>query len=117
MSQEIVRLDRQIDAVDSRPAADRLLGGDPRQRVWNHFSDSTGQFHVGAWSSTVGRWRVRYTENEFCHVTSGRMRITSASGVTQEFGAGQSFVVPAGFEGVWEVIEDATKLYAIFEKA
>ena len=32
-----------------------------------------------------------------------------------EFGAGAAFVVPAGFEGTWEVIEDCTKFYAIFE--
>jgi uncharacterized cupin superfamily protein len=29
--------------------------------------------------------------------------------------AGDSFVVPAEFEGTWEVLEPAVKLYAIFE--
>ena len=29
--------------------------------------------------------------------------------------AGDSFVVPAGFAGTWEVLEDSVKLYAIFE--
>jgi len=32
-----------------------------------------------------------------------------------EFAAGEGFVVPAGFTGTWEVIEDCTKFYAIFE--
>ena len=29
--------------------------------------------------------------------------------------AGDSFVVPSGFGGSWEVLEDCRKLYAIFE--
>ena len=28
---------------------------------------------------------------------------------------GAGFVVPAGFEGTWEVLEECTKFYAIFE--
>jgi hypothetical protein len=43
------------------------------------------------------------------------MRIVSGAGDEWTFGAGDSFVVPAGFEGTWEVLEDAVKLYAIFE--
>jgi uncharacterized cupin superfamily protein len=58
---------------------------------------------------------VRYSEHEFCHVLAGRMRIQSPDGSEWTFGAGDSFVVPAGFEGVWEVLEDSVKLYAIFE--
>lgn len=48
---------------------------------------------------------------------AGRIRIVADSGAVSEFSAGQSFVVPAGFAGIWEVIEPATKLYAIFEAA
>ena len=102
-------------AEETAPAADRLLAGEPRQRVWNLFSDSTGQFHAGRWASTPGRWRVSYTENEFCHVLSGRMRIIDSAGRAREYTAGDSFVVPAGFAGTWEVLEDSVKLYAIFE--
>lgn len=46
---------------------------------------------------------------------SGRMRIASQDGSAWTFAAGDSFVVPAGFEGTWEVLEAAVKLYAIFE--
>ena len=98
----------------SKPEADRLLAGDPEQVATNFFSDTTGQFFAGRWDSTPGRWKVRYTENEFCHITAGRVRIVASHGAAHEFKAGDSFVVPAGFEGTWEVLEATSKLYAIF---
>ena len=33
------------------------------------------------------------------------------------FAAGASFVIPAGFRGVWEVLEPTSKLYVIYEPA
>lgn len=99
----------------SQPAADRLMAGNPVQVVQNLFSDASNQFFAGFWESSPGKWRIRYTENEFCHLLAGRIRIADESGRTWTFAAGASFVVPAGFSGVWEVIEPARKLYAIFE--
>ncbi len=100
---------------DSAPAADRLVAGNPRQRVANHFADATQQFFSGVWSSTPGKWRICYTEFEFCCLTRGRVVLENLSGERWEFGPGTGFVVPAGFEGTWEVLEDCTKFYAIFE--
>lgn len=105
------------EASTSRPAADRLLGGDPQQTIRNYFSDATGQFFAGVWESSPGRWRVQYSENEFCHLTKGRVRINAPSGQSWTFGAGDSFVIPAGFAGIWEVLEPASKLYVVFEPA
>lgn len=101
----------------SRPPADRLLAGIPEQTARNFFSDSTGQFFAGTWESTPGKWRVRYTENEFCHVTDGSMELDDGRGHQWRFKAGDSFVVPAGFSGTWRVIEPMRKLYVIFEAA
>lgn len=101
----------------SRPAAERVLAGTPEQTTRNFFSDTTGQFFAGTWESTPGRWRVRYTENEFCHITRGSVRIESDHGYSRTFRAGDSFVVPAGFSGVWHVTEPMSKLYVIFEPA
>ncbi len=99
----------------SRPSPDRLLSGDPEQAIRNLFADQTGQFFAGIWSSTQGRWRVSYTENEFCHLLEGVIQITDGQNRVKTFSAGSSFVIPAGFSGVWEVVEPARKLYAIFE--
>ena len=46
---------------------------------------------------------------------STRVVLENGHGDRWEFGPGAGFVVPAGFEGTWEVIEECTKFYAIFE--
>jgi uncharacterized protein len=115
MNASIVRLDTPLEPDVSVPGADRLLAGTPEHRVWNYFADSTQTFFAGRWSATRGKWRVRYTENELCVMTSGRVVVTSDSGEASTFGPGDAFVVPAGFSGTWEVLEDCAKVYAIFE--
>jgi hypothetical protein len=99
----------------SKPAPDRILSGDPVTTAKNYFSDGTGRFFAGVWESTSGRWRVTYSEHEFCHITRGRVRIEGSHGKQWEFGPGASFVVPAGFVGTWEVLEPMRKLYVVYE--
>jgi uncharacterized protein len=111
----IVRLDGPLEPEVSEPPADRLLLGSPELEVRNFFADPSQQFFAGRWSASRGKWRVRYTENELCVMTSGRVVIESASGERSSFGAGDAFVVPAGFAGTWEVVEACSKIYAIFE--
>ena len=115
MTNEIIDFRMKLEADTSTPAADRLLEGSPRQTISNYFSDSTQQFHSGVWSSSTGKWRIRYSESEFCCLTRGRVALENQAGKRWEFGPGEGFVVPAGFEGTWQVIEDCTKFYALFE--
>jgi uncharacterized protein len=114
-STSIVRLDGAVTVDASEPGADRLLAGQPRLEVRNYFADPSQQFFCGRWSATRGKWRVRYSENELCVMTAGRVVLENASGERSSFGPGEAFVVPAGFEGTWEVVEDCSKIYAIFE--
>jgi uncharacterized cupin superfamily protein len=111
----IISFRSSVEPQRSTPDAERKLAGDPQLTVWNHYADATAQFFAGVWSATRGRWIVRYTEHEFCHLLAGRVVITSDAGERSEFAVGDSFVVPAGFAGTWEVIEECRKLYAIFE--
>jgi uncharacterized cupin superfamily protein len=111
----IIVLERNRPGEASDPSPEKILAGIPHGRVSNQFSDASAQFHCGWWSSTPGKWRVRYAENEFCVIVDGRVRIESAAGERHEFKAGDAFVVPAGFEGTWEVLAACRKWYAIFE--
>ncbi|HXW74835.1 MAG TPA: cupin domain-containing protein [Steroidobacteraceae bacterium] len=115
MSSVIVRLEGAVSEEMSEPPAERLLAGNPALTVRNFFTDTTQQFFAGRWSATRGKWRVRYTENELCVMTAGRVIIESVNGERSSFAAGDAFVVPAGFSGSWEVVEDCEKIYAIFE--
>ena len=105
--------DNRPEAIDSA----RVVTGTPAQSVANAYSDPTGAFHCGLWEGGTGAWRVSYSEHEFCHLLAGRVRLTGDDGSETELSAGDSFVVPAGFEGVWEVLEPARKLYAVYEPA
>ncbi len=112
---KIVVLDRFQVGESANPAPDRILAGIPRTRVSNQYSDPRQQFHCGLWSSTSGKWRVHYTEHELCVLIEGRVRLESVGGERYEFKAGDAFVVPAGFEGSWEVAEPCKKWYAVYE--
>ena len=113
----IVRIPQHAQDSATEPVpGERLVSGKPMQSVANAYSDAGDAFHCGAWEGGVGAWRVAYTEHEFCHLLSGRVRLhDDAGGDAVVLEAGQSFVVPAGFSGVWEVLEPARKLYAIYE--
>jgi uncharacterized protein len=114
----IIRIDEHAGEAEPRSLdAARLAPGSPMpaQTARNLFTDATGRFFSRIWSSTRGAWRVSYTENELCVLTQGRVRISDAQGRSWTFGPGDGFVVPAGFEGLWEVLEDAQKFYAIYE--
>lgn len=102
-------------AEHSTVAAERRVHGSGAQTVWNHYADASGQFFAGVWQGEVGAWRVHYTEHEFCHLLEGRVALHDEAGGSATFVAGDSFVIPAGFSGTWEVLEPARKLYAIFE--
>ena len=102
---KIVILDRLQTGESANPSPDNILAGIPRARASNQYSEPTQQFYCGLWTSTMGKWRVRYTEHEFCVLIEGRVRIESASGEKHEMRAGDAFVVPAGFDGTWEVVE------------
>ncbi|MCR6626835.1 MAG: cupin domain-containing protein [Pseudoxanthomonas sp.] len=112
----IVPVPHTPDEASRAPvAAERLVTGQPQQTVGNAYSTQDDRFHCGVWEGGVGAWRVQYTEHEFCHLLSGRVRLRGDDGSEVLLEAGQSFVVPAGFTGLWEVLETARKLYAIYE--
>ena len=112
---KILVLDRFQTGESANPSPEKILAGIPRIRVSNQYVDATQQFFCGFWTSTSGKWRIRYTEHEFCVLIEGRVRIESSGGERVELRAGDGFVVPAGFEGIWEVVEPCKKWYAIFE--
>jgi uncharacterized cupin superfamily protein len=105
------------EPIEYLPAPEKIVSGHPRQRVWSQYTDASQKFSVGIWECEPGAWRIRYTEEEYCRIVMGRSLLTSADGVVREVVAGDEFVIPRGFEGVWEVIERTRKVYVIYEGA
>ncbi len=94
---------------------EKCVRGQPKQRTWNHYTSADGKFFSGLWEGEPGCWRITYTEHEFCQLLSGRVILRGSDGSELELVAGDNFVIPAGFEGEWEVLETAKKIYAIYE--
>jgi uncharacterized cupin superfamily protein len=70
---KIVVLDRLQTGESANPSPANILAGIPRARVSNQYAEPTHQFFCGIWTSTAGKWRVRYTEHEFCVIIEGRV--------------------------------------------
>lgn len=99
-----------------RPKPERLVAGNPARTTWNHFERNG--MSAGLWACEPGAWRIAFAAdtNEFFHVLEGRIRITDASGHAQEFGPGDACVIPAGFTGLFEVLEAVRKHYVLVER-
>ncbi len=63
----------------------------------------------------MGKWRVVFTEHEFCHLLAGEIITTGDDGFERTWRAGDSFVSPAGFTGYWDVRSPARKHYVVYE--
>jgi uncharacterized cupin superfamily protein len=111
----IRKFDAAVAVQEYRLPAEKRLHGNPLQRIWNHYTDASGKFSAGVWSSEQGKWKIAYTEEEYCRILKGLSVITDSSGHALRVAAGDEFVVPRGFVGTWEVIEPTEKTYVIYE--
>lgn len=112
----VLKLDEAIANGDEYYLApEKLIEGNPKQTVWVHYTDPSKQFVVGIWRSEPGKWKISYTEEEYCQMLDGVSVITTQGGDSVTVRRGESFVVPRGFVGTWEVVETSTKRFVIYE--
>ncbi len=89
-------------------------GGKPVHDSWPVFKSGNGKVRSGIWQSTTGAWVteiVGYTE--FCHIIEGAVRVTDQDGRINDIKAGDTFVMPDGFIGHWEVDRFVKKYFVI----
>jgi uncharacterized protein len=119
----VLRLASAPDAAGACPpedyflAPEKLITGNPKQTLWMHYTDPTQQYFVGIWRSEPGKWRIRYTEEEYCRMLNGVSIITDETGLAVTVRSGDEFVMPRGFAGTWEVVETSTKRFVIYERS
>jgi uncharacterized cupin superfamily protein len=119
MTRNIVLFSTQTTEPEyDHPREERRLTGNPRRTTWNHFVNDSGEFFSGVWACEVGSWRIEMgqQEDEFFTVTEGRCRLIDEVGQAFEAGVGDSLIIPAGFKGVFEVLEPLKKHYVIVER-
>lgn len=71
-------------------------------------ADETVQ--IGVWEADVSKTRlIDYPFTEHVLMISGRIIITNDDGSSNEFAAGDTFVMPKGFTGIWDIRERMKK--------
>ncbi|PSJ43792.1 transcriptional regulator [Zobellella endophytica] len=104
-----------VPAETMAPNPDTLVAGHPVQTLANHYSSADNRFHVGTWGSEPGRWRINYTEHEYCKLLKGRVILHDQAGNRLTLTPGDDFIIPAGFRGEWETVESCEKIYVIYQ--
>ena len=101
----------KVEKGGAEPA--KLIKGKYKTKTWNHFTDEEGRLYSGIWESTPGKVACTYSEWEFCHIISGKVRLTNDKGKKWTLKKGDGFIIPPGFKGTWETIEKVRKHYVI----
>ena len=94
----------------------RVIAGAPMSAHKVIYTSESGEMCSGAYASTPGKWRVSYTEDEFCTLISGEVILTPEGGESAAFKAPDSFMIPRGFVGTWESVTPVHKFFVIYEK-
>ena len=108
----------EIPAVHDRPRPERLVRGNPLRATRSHYANADGTVDAGYWECEPGAWHIDFAtaRDEFFHVLEGRIRITAEDGCAREFGPGDPCLIPAGFKGLFEVLERVRKIYVMIER-
>jgi uncharacterized protein len=114
MAIKVIDFKNAVDGISPAIPADRVVGGSPEQNLFNQYQDPSKQMLSGTWDCTPGKWQADYSaKSEFCYIISGKVVLTDEDGVESTFVAGESFVIPQGFMGTWEIVEPVQKYYVI----
>lgn len=67
---------------------------------------------AGVWECTPGRFSAdRSTSSEMCHIIYGKAILKTIDDEERVLKAGDLLVLPRGWRGEWEIIEQVRKLY------
>jgi uncharacterized protein len=71
---------------------------------------------VGLWQSGPGVLRTdAYPYDEYCLVLEGRLIVTNRNGHREEFGPGDTLVIPKGWSGTWNMTTRFKKQFVALE--
>lgn len=78
------------------------------------FQSADGQHSVHIWESGPGVLQTDgYPHDEYCLVLEGTLEITNRSGSRATYRAGDTFVIPKGWQGVWDMKTRFRKQYVV----
>ncbi len=69
-----------------------------------------GTVQIGVWEADVSKTKlIDYPFTEYVLMLSGHLVVTNDDGTSNEFKAGDTFVMPKGFTGIWDIRERMKK--------
>jgi len=110
----LVRIETQDLSKAQAGKPSRPIHGNTTYKTLESFSNFDGTLTSGVWEATAGAFRsncLGYVE--FCHILEGSCRVVDPDGTVHSFNKGDSFVLPEGFAGHWEVDECVKKVFFI----
>ncbi len=87
--------------------------GSPTMTTWLEYVSTDGKLLTGYWEATPGTYRVIYNADEMVHMFEGKATLKDDNGESVSYIAGDSFVVKAGFKGIWKTEQTVRKIFAI----
>jgi uncharacterized cupin superfamily protein len=120
---EIVRVDR--NAMPTEPAkypSEMVVQGggafDGSYTSTIGYRSEDRKFTVALWESGPGVLKTdAYPHDEYCLVLEGHLIVTNRSGRREEFRPGDTFVIPKGWAGTWNMTTRFKKQYVAFAEA
>ena len=107
----------RIGATGLQPAqhdpADVILDGAKAPHALTAFSDEANVLTAGVWQCDAGTLKLSDLPiHEVCVLIEGEVTITGDDGRSEQYRAGDAFVLHKGFSGTWHM-PVATKKYSI----
>ena len=120
---EIVRMGHDATPTErGKYPSEMVVPGDgPFDGSYTELSEYRSEdrkFTVALWESGPGVLKTdAYPHDEYCLVLEGHLIVTNRSGRREEFGPGDTFVIPKGWAGTWNMTTRFKKQYVAFEEA
>lgn len=102
---EITRVEPAIALEDFKPLTVFAAPGKAVPAAASHetYKGADG-LRVGVWEGEPGTLQLTdYPFDEFCLIVAGELVVTGTGGKPLIFRAGDSFIIPKGFSGTWEM--------------
>ncbi len=120
---DITRVDHEATPTERAKYPDEMVVKDG-STFDGSFTSATGyrsadeKFTVALWESGPGVLKTdAYPHDEYCLVLEGHLIVTNRSGRREEFGPGDTFVIPKGWAGTWNMTTRFKKQYVAFDAA
>ncbi|WP_211465568.1 cupin domain-containing protein [Collimonas silvisoli] len=102
-----------------QPDPEMRVKGAPNRTTLSYFADPAFGLSSGIWSAETGAYKISMaaSKHEFFHILTGKVEIScDSTGAVKSYGPGDTGIIPPGFSGMFEIIEDASKFYVVTDR-